>query len=314
MAGWCLTIFLLGPLLYPLKRVSCLHVSDHNQLLLSAQFLDKNSRVVLVLLTCDAPGVTTNESMSEAIAVSNRHGIKVTFARCYYDPITKKFPEDGRETGIILRWIISNYDRLADGSYKHVIFNHAHENSWHQSHFSVQLDKLLSERDYLLNNDYGDVYPYFIDHPIKISPTTGASSVPYCFMDIVGILSRITNGTRINYFNRTNSYNVWRSGQSTSFFVSNTAILRYTKEEYVRFLENTLALVKQSRGRWNYHVSEVTERSWYVIFTNKTWIEYRTLPPQNIGRTQVYSFVQNGCGSEIVYPPCPWCLPGENVK
>ena len=310
--SWVDTLILLS-LLYPLKRVTCPHVSDHNPVLLSAKFLGKNSRVVLVLLACNAPGSTTNESMSEAINVCNRHGIKVTFARCYYDPITKKFPKEGRETGIILRWIISNYGRLADGYYKHIIFNHAHENSWHQSHFSVQLDKLLSSPGYLLDNDYGDVYPYFIDHAIKISPTTGVPSVPYNHLDILEILSKLTNGTRISFFNRTNSYNVWRSGQSSSFFVSNTAILRYTKEEYVRFLENTRALIKQCRGRWNYYISEVTERSWYVIFTNKTWIEYRTPPPPTRRRTRVYSFVQTG-RAWIMHPPCPWCLPVKNVK
>ena len=267
---------------------------------------------MVVVLKCSTGVNAAKEEMWGTRKVCLKFGVTVHVQNCVETCVRRScFDFEARETGMILRWILSNYEALRIGTIERVVFNHAHESSWHQSNFTRQLERLFEASQFFFGNDYGDVFPYYIDHRVSVTNTGGGRAVHvfYRHFDILGVLQYLTQGTRFEYFNRTNRFGVWRSGQATSFFVSRRALLRYSPHDYAILLRRTRSLIRSRGFDWNYYVAEVTERSWQVLLTNKTWVSYRFEPPPSFGRTRVYAFTNSSPASLTrAYCDCPECL------
>ena len=249
--------------------------------------------VALAILRCRSGKHAAKEDMYLARQVCTRFGVSVSYADCVEQCANGSCVDrEARETGMILRWLVANYHLFEQGVLRKVIFNHAHENSWHQRNFSVQLERLLLSGSYFDKNEYGDVYPQYIDHAIRSKTVNGriVASIPYSGFDILDVLRFITSGTNFEGFNSTNVHGVWRSGQATSFFLSSQAVLRHPQRDYQLLLERTRLLVSRMGTAWNYRIAEATERGWSVFFTNRTWLSYTVPPPPELGTMIVYSF------------------------
>lgn len=82
-------------------------------------------------------------------------------------------------------------------SLKKILFHHAHENSFHQSNFTYNLQRLL-KTDYFLGNEFGEIYNNYIEHPFTI--INGTSHFFYSKFDLFQALSDLTNGTSWHFF------------------------------------------------------------------------------------------------------------------
>ena len=225
--------------------------------------------------------------LPEVDKVSKTYGITVDYAKCNLSASSI----DACEGGIVLRWIISNWDKLQNGSISKVIFHHAHENSWHQKGLSKQLERLLLQYKYFCEIDFGEMYRHVIDHPI-----TNGSSILHR-IDFIQILKNLTKGTSFENINLSNSKNIWRTGQGSAFFVSSSLITRSRSiSDYLKMLDNTHKTVEilkeifnQTNNRIvtsNKYVAEVYERGWNALFANKTYIDYHL--PEALGKVNYY--------------------------
>lgn len=256
-------------------------------------------RTVLVLTRCSS-SENTNATSLPAEKVCREFGVRVEWANC--DPIMNEV--EGRETGIMLRWIIANYNRLLSGEISTVIWHHAHETSWHQvfnQTLSLALRRLFNAPSYLYGNTFGDIYPNFIEH--KMSFIRGKWDFWYYRGWMLSFLEQLVEGTQMAHFNRTNRYNVFRTCQNSAFFISSNLITQYPVSDYQRFLNNTVNFVRKMTPRFrtysaNYLVSEIVERGWQVLFTNYSFTHY-TVPMPNWGNQKVYRFVSSTVYEEV---------------
>lgn len=252
-------------------------------------YTNKYRRSTLVILRCSKSKATRTTSLPLTEQVCKRFGINIEWADC--NPRTNHL--EGRDTGIMLRWIIANYHRLLSGEFERILRHHAHENSWHQSNLSGQLEQLFRAPEYLYGNKYGDIYANYIQHPLV--QNNGKWDYWYQRGWHLSIMEKIVTGTRMEHFNRTNRYKMFRGGQSSAFFISPDLITQYPVEDYKRMLENTVEVVKIlpmsiQNSEANYLVGEIVERCWQVLFTNKTWPEYRVPPPDEWGNMTLFNF------------------------
>lgn len=219
--------------------------------------------------------------------VSKIYGIPVEYAKCNQTASSI----DACEAGIILRWIILNWNKLKDGLISKIIFHHAHETSWHQKSLSKQLKRLFSEHKYFCNRKYGEIYRYVIDHPIK----NGSAFIRGT--NFIQIIENVTKGTSFANFNRTNSLNTWRTGQGSAFFVdsslivNNHSLLDYqimleNVHKTVAFLDDLFNRTNNTLSKSNKLVGETFERSWRTLFANESYIDYKL--PDFLGEIIVY--------------------------
>lgn len=194
---------------------------------------------------------------------------------------------DARETALVLRWVIRNFQFLSVGRFDKVVFHHAHETSWHQKDLATQLVKLFSS-SYFRKREYGEVYPHFLCHRME------GGHVPYRGFDLLDVLSSCLNETSFERFNRSKAEHIWLSGSNTGFFVSARSLTHgHTLADYKRMLENvhsTVLSMARDLGLEgaNYYVGEVFERSWTVLFTNKTTADISM--PISLGKLSVSRF------------------------
>lgn len=285
-------ILFLPLLLFFLKNLPFMQYEENQIIKFSIIFSDKFRKIVLVLTRCTIFGSAKDSKMTGVMNLSKKLGFKISFADC--NQSTNNI--EARETGIMLRWIINNYDDLSKGIYTKVLFHHSHENSEHQKNLSGNLEELFKTK-YFWYNNYGDIYPYYLDHPISF--LNGTYHVFFRKIDLFVILSDITKGTSFNYFNKTNKYNRWRSGQSSSFFVNNELIIKHSILDYTKLLENVRELVFRLETQHypiagvnaNYYVGEVTERGWQVLFSNFSYPYYKSpIPVSWTKRTKIYKW------------------------
>ena len=212
--------------------------------------------------------------------------------------------DEGRETGIILRWIIGNYHRFCslsnpDGEIRKVIFAHSHERSLHTPvPTSVQISRLLSNEcglRYFLANDFGEVYMRFNDHVIS----KRWHKIRYDRVDILSVCHLMTRGTgfdgniELAYQDALKhcSHNrrspcMWRSGCNTAFFVSGRLLSSYKREDYLSMLANVRKL---PHNLGSMLVSEIFERMVSAIFTGHGWPRLRHVPLDScLGKPFVY--------------------------
>ena len=230
--------------------------------------------------------------------VSKKYGITTEYAKCN----TSASNIDACEAGIILRWIILNWNKIKNGLISKVIFHHAHENSWHQTGLSHQLNRIFSEHNYFCNRKYGELYRYVIDHPIKNNSAFIRGT------NFIQIIENVTNGTSFSNFNRTNSFNIWRAGQGSAFFVDSSLILlNHSLHDYQKMLNNvhkTVILLdevfnktKNKLSKSNKLVGETFERSWRVLFTNKSYID--DVLPDFLGDIRLYHSNRRNCSNHF---------------
>lgn len=195
----------------------------------------------------------------------------------------------GLETGLIFQYIYENYDRFEKGMIDVIIFNHAHEMSWHCDSLSQRLERILlkESRDYLVGNDLGALIPIWTDHP---------APVKWRGFSIIYGLSLLTNNTNFFYFNRSNNnYKIWRCPLSCSFFLSKRAVLQFTKNDYSGVLKNLPNTISKTE---NHFVGNVGEYGMQVLFTNKSWPELKFQSTKSLGPIRLLSYVnQNRWGT-----------------
>lgn len=236
--------------------------------------------------------------IAEVENVSKIYGITVEYAKCNKSASNI----DACEAGIILRWIISNWENLNKGLISKVIFHHAHENSWHQTGLSNQLERLFTEHHYFCNQKYGEIYRHVIDHPIK----NGSAFIRGT--DFIQIMGNVTKGTSFSNFNRTNSLNTWRTGQGSAFFVDSSLILSdHSLSDYQIMLDNVHKTVihlddffnktKNKLSKSNKLVGETFERSWRVLFANKSYID--EVLPDFLGEIKLYHSNRRNCSDHF---------------
>lgn len=234
----------------------------------------------MVLLRCVVDG--PKERIPTVDEVCAKWGVRVDIADC----VPEANGKDARETGIILRWIINNYDLMKSGFINRVVFHHHHETSHHQrgQTLSSALNRLFEARQYYFGYDFGDIFPFYLEKAINYE--NGVPHFRVKGIEIFNMMERITEGTSFRYFNRTNSNGRWRNGQATGFFISAAKITSVPKSDYETLLKNVhravyeysiLGVTKDA----NYLVGEVMERMWQVIFSNCTWPCYNI--PGNFG-------------------------------
>lgn len=216
--------------------------------------------------------------------VASQYNVTVQYAKCNstYGKI------EANEVGTIFHWIIDNWSKIKNGSISKVIFHHAHEHSPHQegNTLSRQLVKLFNAYSYFCGRDFGEVYPFYIEHEL-INETAFI-----CAYNFIETLDTLTRGTSFAHFNRSNSKNTWRSGRNSAFFVSAKALTKNHKlSDYKKFLNNIHETVvnldpKLTREKYrrstNFYVGECVERAWYVLFTNQTYSDYQF--PKSFGK------------------------------
>lgn len=240
----------------------------------------QNCYIVLAYCTEEIPIV-------EVENVSKKYGVTVEYAKCNISASNI----DACEAGIIIRWIISNWDKMKNGMISKIIFHHAHETSWHQKSLSKQLERLFREHQYFCNHKYGEIYRYLIDHPI----VNGTAFIRGT--DFIQIMKNVTKGTSFSNFNRTNSLNIWRAGQGSAFFVDSSLIIEnHSLSDYQIMLENVHKTViflndffnktNNKKSKSNKLVGETFERAWRTLFTNMSYIDYRL--PDFLGEVKLY--------------------------
>lgn len=225
---------------------------------------------VMVLLRCVVNG--PKERIPSVDEVCAKWGVRVDIADC----VPEANGKDARETGIILRWIINNYDFFKAGFIDRVVFHHHHETSHHQrgQTLSSAINRLFDARSYYFGNDFGDIFPFYLEKGIQYD-SNGVPHFSVKGVDIFEMMEKITEGTSFRYFNRTNSNKRWRNGQATGFFVSGEKITSVPKEDYIKLLNNVHKTVYEYAAKGvtkdsNYLVGEIMERVWQVMFSNCT--------------------------------------------
>ena len=242
------------------------------------------ARTIIVLARCGS-----KSGLPEVELAAHGLGADVHYADCNSSTNTV----DARETGIILQWIIRNFDLLKSGQVDRVVFHHAHENSWHQQKLSEQLATLLRSKAYFKTRHYGEVYPHFICHRLH------EGHVWYGAGDVLSVLERCVNGTSFGPLNRSSPRQAWVSGQSSAFFVSSELLTRrHSIGDYSLLLSNMRETIKAMSGqldlrRANYYVGECFERGWSALFTNQT--ECNMDMPPHLGERKFYPFDDLAC-------------------
>ncbi|OHS93763.1 hypothetical protein TRFO_11550 [Tritrichomonas foetus] len=180
---------------------------------------------------------------------------------------------DAYEASTMLKYIIKNYDNLPSK----IIFIHAHDFGGIQypQNVSKQIKRLVS-LDYFKNNEYGEVFSIFL----RLNIQKWENSTKICLYhkaielfedDMIDVFIRLVNGTKfLNRFLKTldqceKEIIVTRC---STFFVDSKRLLKYPKEDYIRFVENIHKVIEQ-RGltkQQSYRVSEVIERCWQLLF------------------------------------------------
>lgn len=241
--------------------------------------VSSSRKSVLVFLRC---GARDRLPRSEQAAAA--FGFLVDYSDC--EEATNAV--DARETALLLRWVIRNFDLLSSSRWDKVVFNHGHETSWHQPDLASQLVKLFSS-SYFREREFGELYPNFLCHKMD------KGRVPYRGFDLLDVLALCLNGTSFQSFNRgQRGLQFWLSGQNTAFFVSARLLTSgRSVSDYKRVLENVHRVVVSMQPRLgledaNYYVGEVFERAWTVLFTNRTVADVSV--PSNFGRFNVVRF------------------------
>lgn len=219
--------------------------------------------------------------------VARQYNITVRYAKCN----SKYGKIEANEVGTILHWIIDNWDKIEKGQIAKIIFHHAHEFSLHQEGrlLSEQLRRLLDSYDYFCYRDFGEIYPFYIEHDL-INETAFI-----CAYDFIKTLDTLTAGTSFAHFNRSNSKNIWRSGRNSAFFVSSTAITNnHNHSDYEKMLDNIHKTVveldpkltrENYRRSTNFYVGECVERFWFCMFTNQSYSDYEF--PKSFGKIMI---------------------------
>lgn len=289
LIGFLLSFFYLFKLILFFKQNEVLVLSSQFHQSVCRKIGDRLifQNCIIVLTNCHEP-----IPLPFVESVAKNFNVQVEYAKCNLSHAK----DDGLETGIIFRWIISNWEKIKNRSISKIIFNHAHENSNHQRiSLSKQLLLLFNySSQYFCERDYGVLYPYYLETNLINGKSTlrGVNNI-----NIIEILNNITKGTSFENINSTNSKNKWRSGQASQFFLSSSLITNnHSISDYIKMLDNMHKVVSNVDAIFNtihYNVisankfvAECFERGWNVLFTNKSYIDYYT--PNTLGRLVIY--------------------------